>query len=91
MKMLNLRLTILLTVLMALFIPGLLHAQDVKALPVPAVEQEQIPRLGKAPVVVELFSSQACVFCPRADRLFADLLKQDNVIGLACHVDYFDV
>ena len=67
------------------------RAQDVRALPVPAVEQETLPRLGKAPMVVELFSSQACVFCPRADRLFADLLRQDNVIGLACHVDYFDV
>lgn len=60
-------------------------------MPVQEVEAEQIPVLGKAPVLIELFSSQACVFCPRADRLFADLLKQDNVIGLACHVDYFDV
>ena len=42
-------------------------------------------------VVIELFSSQACVFCPQADRLFADLVTQPGVIGLACHVDYFDV
>ncbi len=43
------------------------------------------------PIVIELFSSQACVFCPQADRLFADLVQQPGVIGLACHVDYFDV
>lgn len=61
------------------------------AAPVVPVEQEEIPTLGRAPVVVELFSSQACAFCPRADRLFADIVEQDNVIGLACHVDYFDV
>lgn len=66
-------------------------AQNPIAMPVPAVEEEELPVLGNAPVVIELFSSQACVFCPKADRLFADLLKQDNVIGLACHVDYFDV
>lgn len=46
----------------------------------------------QGPVVLELFSSQACIFCPRADRLFADIVaSQPDVIGLACHVDYFDV
>lgn len=67
------------------------RAQEIKALPVPVVQEEKLPILGKAPVIVELFSSQACVFCPKADQLFADLITQDNVIGLACHVDYFDV
>ncbi|NCC22927.1 MAG: DUF1223 domain-containing protein [Alphaproteobacteria bacterium] len=43
------------------------------------------------PVVVELFSSQACVFCPAADRFFADLVRSPDLIGLACHVNYFDV
>jgi len=62
-----------------------------KAMPVAPVEAEKLPILGKAPVIVELFSSQACVFCPKADQLFADLIQQENVIGLACHVDYFDV
>lgn len=67
------------------------YAQNPGAAPVPVVTEETLPVLGRAPIVVELFSSQACVFCPDADRLFADLLKQENVIGLACHVDYFDV
>lgn len=71
-------------------------AQDDKAVPVPAVESEKLAPevfdvLGQGPVVLELFSSQACIFCPQADRLFADMAQQVNVIGLACHVDYFDV
>ena len=41
------------------------------------------------PVVVELFSTQGCMFCPVADRLFTDLRNRvPNVIGLSCHVDY---
>ncbi|HEY0902113.1 MAG TPA: DNA polymerase [Micavibrio sp.] len=41
--------------------------------------------------VLELFSSQACLFCPKADELFAAMLTVPDVIGVACHVDYFDV
>lgn len=63
--------------------------KDPPAVPVTPVEAAHIAPQGFT--VVELFSSQACVFCPRADRLFADLIGQPNVIGLACHVDYFDV
>lgn len=58
---------------------------------VPARAQD-VPPAPQPPVVLELFSSQACIFCPRADRLFADLLTtQPNLIGIACHIDYFDV
>ncbi len=42
-------------------------------------------------VVVELFSSQACVFCPKADEFLGRLTAQENIIALSCHVDYFDV
>ena len=63
-----------------------------QALPVTAVAAENVPVTGAGPVVMELYSSQACIFCPRADRLFADLVAaQPEVIGIACHVDYFDV
>lgn len=41
--------------------------------------------------VLILYSSQACAFCPAADRFFARLIAQTDIIGLACHVDYFDV
>ena len=65
------------------------------AAPVAAVTEEALPAdalvLSQGPVVIELFSSQACVFCPRADRLLLDLARQEHVIALACHVDYFDV
>ena len=44
---------------------------------------------GQAPVVVELFSSQNCPACPEADRYMEHLIKQENLIALSCHVDYF--
>lgn len=43
-----------------------------------------------APVVVELFTSQGCSSCPPADELMKDLIKREDVIGLALHVDYWD-
>lgn len=45
----------------------------------------------QTPVVVELFSSQACTFCPKADEIMEDIAAMDNVIALSCHIDYFDV
>ena len=42
------------------------------------------------PVVVELFTSQGCSSCPPADDLMKDLIKREDVIGLALHVDYWD-
>lgn len=44
---------------------------------------------AQSPVVVELFSSQACPACPPADRFLEQLSKQKNIIALSCHVDYF--
>jgi hypothetical protein len=51
-------------------------------------------RLGPAPVVVELFTSQGCSSCPPADKLVSDLAHdatlRGRVIPLTFHVDYWD-
>lgn len=43
------------------------------------------------PVVLELFTSQGCAFCPPADELMGQMIQQQSIIGLSCHVDYFGV
>lgn len=66
------------------------NEMPVAAVPVTPVESEAAPT-GQEFTVLELFSSQACVFCPKADELFAALITVPNMIGVSCHVDYFDV
>ena len=46
--------------------------------------------LAEQTVVVELFTSQGCSSCPPADKILGEIAKQDNVIALALHVDYWD-
>ena len=43
-----------------------------------------------APVVLELFTSQACSSCPPADALLGKLVQRPEVIALAWHVDYWN-
>ena len=40
--------------------------------------------------VLELFTSQGCSSCPKADLKFSDLSKQTDLITLAYNVDYWD-
>lgn len=57
----------------------------------PYQEGELEGQLGEEQVVIELFSTQACLFCPVADQFIADVKRKTDLIVLACHVDYFDV
>ena len=40
--------------------------------------------------VVELFTSQGCSSCPKADVLLAKLADRDDIIALSLSVDYWD-
>jgi hypothetical protein len=42
------------------------------------------------PIVVELFTSQACSSCPPADALLGELARRGDVIALGFHVSYWD-
>ena len=44
----------------------------------------------KAPVVVELFTSEGCSSCPPADAILGELAQRPNIVPLAFHVDYWD-
>ncbi len=44
----------------------------------------------RAPIVVELYTSEGCSSCPPADKWLSSLKSRDDVIALAFHVDYWD-
>jgi len=45
---------------------------------------------GKPKAVLELFTSQGCSNCPKADAMLEELGKSPDYIALAYHVDYWD-
>lgn len=45
---------------------------------------------AKAPVVLELYTSQGCSSCPPADRLLESYAKRRDVVALSFNVDYWD-
>jgi hypothetical protein len=45
---------------------------------------------GAATVVLELFTSQGCSSCPPADALLGKLAREQGIIALAWHVDYWN-
>lgn len=50
-----------------------------------------LPAFAQArPVVVELFTSDACSSCPPADALLGQLAKQPGILALAFHVTYWN-
>src|SRR5580698_3481897 len=42
------------------------------------------------PTVVELYTSEGCNSCPPAEALIGKLARQNDVIALSFHVDYWD-
>jgi len=55
-----------------------------------AGDEPVAPTVDKAPVVLELFTSQGCNSCPPADALLGKLSARRDVLPLAFHVDYWD-
>lgn len=49
-------------------------------------EQGPVP----GPVLVELFTSQACSSCPPAEAVFRDLAARDDLVVIEWHVDYWN-
>lgn len=41
-------------------------------------------------IVVELYTSQGCSSCPPADAMLGRMAKEDGILGLSLHVDYWD-
>ena len=47
-------------------------------------------RAQETPVLVELFTSQGCSVCPRADEALGALASRAGVVALTLNVDYWD-
>ncbi|GAM99567.1 hypothetical protein U91I_03221 [alpha proteobacterium U9-1i] len=44
----------------------------------------------RAPIVVELYTSQGCWHCARANRFLGTLSREDDILALTFSVDYWD-
>ena len=53
----------------------------------PAAEAQTVAR---TPVVVELYTSQGCWHCARANRFMGTLAREEGVLALTFSVDYWD-
>jgi hypothetical protein len=49
-----------------------------------------LPAAAAPRAVVELFTSQGCSSCVKADAYLAELAKRDDVLAISLHVDYWD-
>ncbi|MBI1683522.1 DUF1223 domain-containing protein [Caulobacter hibisci] len=48
------------------------------------------PAAAKSPMLVELFTSQGCSSCGKANQVAADLAEREDVLALTYSVDYWD-
>jgi hypothetical protein len=53
----------------------------------PFADPGMAQQLNAKPVVIELFSSLDCLFCPRAEALVADMMAQTKALVLVYHTD----
>lgn len=53
----------------------------------PFTDPRLAQQLSARRMVVELFTSLDCLFCPKAEHLLADLATKTGAITLACHTD----
>ncbi len=65
---------------MALIAAGLSHG----------LAQDGEPGRSVGPVVVEMFTSQACSKCRAANEYYSELATGDGVIAISWHVDYWN-
>jgi hypothetical protein len=64
-------------------------AKVLLALALPAFSQPALAGEDD-PVVVELFTSQACPACPPAEAYLSELARRKGIIALEYHIDYYD-
>jgi hypothetical protein len=55
-----------------------------------ALAMPRVAQAARAPVLVELFSSQGCSSCPSADSLMGQLKLREDLIVVSLNVDYWD-
>ncbi len=61
-----------------------------KVLSILALVLAPLAASAQPPVVVELFTSQGCYSCPPADTFLGELAKEDGVVAIGYHVNYWD-
>ncbi|MEL6947845.1 MAG: DUF1223 domain-containing protein [Pseudomonadota bacterium] len=75
---------------LSLAVAGLLALTFGFANPAQGSQNAPIAVVDQPVAVIELFTSQGCSSCPKADKYLGALAKRDDVIALSWHVDYWN-
>ena len=71
--------------------PGLLVAAPASGTSGTSDKTVSAGKTNAAPrILLELYTSQGCSSCPRADALFPSFIKRKDVVALSLSVDYWD-